>query len=428
MLKQWIKSLAIYADKRMLTMLGLGFSSGFPFLLVAGTLSLWLKDSGLSYALIGAFALVKTPYSFKWAWAPLIDRVKIPLLWRIGRRRSWALFTQICLMASIFFMSTLQPSPDNWRLIAAVAIAVVFCSASQDIVVDSLRIDSFENKEQGAGSAIFVLGYRIGMIFSGAFALMLADYLSWNQVYSIMSCGALVGIVTVLFCREPQKDIDLKEDEEKLAFYPRLRRFMKRSVIEPFADFMSRNKWYLILIFILLYRLSDDYKGLMTNVFYVDMGFSKAQIGYVSKIYGMLATILGGIIGGIVVGRKGLRYCLVVACILQGATNLVYIAQSFAGNNIYMLCATICADNLAGGMATTALVAYLSSLCSVAYTATQYALLSSLMSLGRDVISSSSGYVAEHLSWPIFFLFASALVLPALGLLWYMIKNKLIDD
>ena len=203
---------------------------------------------------------------------------------------------------------------------------------------------------------------------------------------------------------------------------------MKRSVIEPFADFMSRNKWYLILIFILLYRLSDDYKGLMTNVFYVDMGFSKAQIGYVSKIYGMLATILGGIIGGIVVGRKGLRYCLVVACILQGVTNLVYIIQSFAGNNIYMLCATICADSLAGGMATTALVAYLSSLCSVAYTATQYALLSSLMSLGRDVISSSSGYVAEHLSWPSFFLFASLLVLPALGLLWYMIKNKLIDD
>ena len=220
-----------------------------------------------------------------------------------------------------------------------------------------------------------------------------------------------------------------KEDEEEpLTFYPRLCRFMKRSVVEPFADFMSRNKWYLILIFILLYRLSDDYKGLMSNVFYVDMGFTKAQIGYISKIYGMLATIFGGIIGGIVVGRKGLRYCLFLACVLQGATNLVYIGQYFAGNNIYMLSATICADNLAGGMATTALVAYLSSLCSVAYTATQYALLSSLMSLGRDVISSTSGYVAEYLSWPFFFLFASALVLPALGLLWYMIKNKLISD
>lgn len=429
MLKQWIKSLAIYADKRMLTMLGLGFSSGFPLLLVAGTLSLWLKDSGLSYALIGAFALVKTPYSFKWVWAPLIDRVKIPVLHRIGRRRSWALLTQICLMISIFYLSTLHPSSENWHLFAVITVFVVFCSASQDIVLDSLRIDTFENKEQGAGSAIFVLGYRIGMIFSGAFALMLADYLSWNQVYAIMSCGAIIGIVTVLFCKEPQKDLNLKEEDmEELAFYPRLRRFMKRSVIEPFSDFMSRNKWYLILIFILLYRLSDDYKGMMSNVFYVDMGFTKAQIGYISKIYGMLATIFGGIIGGIVVGRKGLRYCLFVACVLQGLTNLVYIAQSFAGNNIYMLSATICADNLAGGMATTALVAYLSSLCSVAYTATQYALLSSLMSLGRDIISSTSGYAAQYMPWPIFFLFASLLVLPALGLLWYMIKKKIITD
>ena len=429
MLKQWLQSLRIYADKRMLVMAGLGFSSGFPLLLVSGTLSLWLKDCGLTYALIGAFALVKSPYSFKWAWSPLIDRIRLPLFNRLGRRRGWALFTQICLMISVFVMSRLTPSPENWKLVAFVAMAVVFCSASQDIVVDSFRIDSFDDKEQGAGSAVFVLGYRIGMIFSGAFALMLADYLSWNQVYMLMSAGALVGMLTILFSREPEKDRSYYEPSAvRLPFYPRLLRFLRRSIVAPFTDFMKHRGWYLSLGFILLFRLSDDYKAPMANLFYDDMGFTKAQIGYASKIYGMIATIVGGLVGGLVVGRKGLRYSLMLTGILQGVTNLVYIGQAAAGNNIYMLGVTICADNLAGGMATTALVAYLSSLCSVAYTATQYALLSSLMSLTRDVVSSSSGYVAGQMSWPCFFLFSAALVIPAVGLLWYMIKKKIITD
>ena len=427
MIMRWLKSLQIYKDRRMLTMLGLGFSSGFPFLLVSSTLSLWLKDSGLAYGIIGAFALVKSPYSFKWAWSPLIDRIKLPLFNRLGRRRGWALFTQICLAASILIMAQMSPSPENWKLVAFFAMAVVFCSASQDIVVDSFRIDSFEDNEQGAGSAVFVLGYRIGMIFSGAFALLLAEHLSWNMVYTIMSCGAWVGIITILLSKEPEKDRSYYEPSAvKLPFFPRLKRFLRRSIVAPFTDFMKHNKWLLILIFILLYRLSDDYKAPMTTVFYDDMGFTKTQIGYASKIYGMIATIIGGLIGGIIISRKGVKYSLMLAGILQGVTNLVYVGQAFAGNNIYMLGATICADSLAGGMATTALVAYLSSLCSVAYTATQYALLSSLMSLTRDILSSSSGWMASHMSWPCFFLFATSLVFPALILLWYMIKKDII--
>ena len=299
MFKKWLQSLSIYADKRMLTMIGLGFSSGFPLLLVSGTLSLWLKDSGLSYALIGAFALVKSPYSFKWAWSPLIDRIQLPLFCKLGRRRGWALFTQILLMLSILALSRITPSVDNWRLVAFLAMVVVFCSASQDIVVDSFRIDSFENKKQGAGSAVFVLGYRIGMIFSGAFALMLAAHLSWNEVYSIMSIGAVVGIITILFSKEPKKDKSYHEPSaEKLPFVPRLVRFLRRSIVAPFTDFMHHNKWYLILIFILLFRLSDDYKAPMANLFYDDMGFTKAQIGYASKIYGMLATIMAVLLAG----------------------------------------------------------------------------------------------------------------------------------
>lgn len=427
MFKKWLKSLQIYADRRMLAMVGLGFSSGFPLLLVSSTLSLWLKDSGLTYAVIGAFALVKSPYSFKWAWSPLIDRIKLPLFSRLGRRRGWALFTQICLLLSLLLMSAINPSPNNWNLVALVAMIVVFCSASQDIVVDSFRIDSFDDREQGAGSAVFVLGYRIGMIFSGAFALMMAEYISWNKVYALMSMGALVGMITILLSHEPEKDRSYYEPStERLPFYPRLLRFLRRSIIAPFADFMKHNRWYLILVFILLYRLSDDYKAPMTNLFYDDLGFSKIQIGYASKLYGMIATIIGGLVGGLVVGRKGVRYSLMMAGILQGLTNFVYIGQAYAGNNLYMLGGTICADNLAGGMATTALVAYLSSLCSVAYTATQYALLSSLVSLTRDVVSSSSGYVAGHMSWPCFFLVSGILVVPALILLTYMIKKKII--
>ena len=429
MFKRWLQSLKIYADKRMLIMAGLGFSSGFPLLLVGGTLSLWLKDCGLSYALIGMFALVKTPYSFKWAWAPLIDHIRLPFFGCFGRRRGWALFTQLCLMIALLCLSQLNPSPDNWQTTALAAVIVVFCSASQDIVVDSFRIDSFCDNEQGAGSAIFVLGYRIGMIFSGALALMMADYISWNSVYRIMALGALIGIITVLCAKEPQKDKLLQNveiNEQKMPFYPRLQHFLQNSVIAPFENFMSRRGWYLILLLILLFRLSDDYKAPMTNIFYVDLGFTKAQIGSISKIFGMISTIIGGIIGGIVVGRKGIKYTLVLTAILQGVTNLVYIWQAAIGNNIYMLTATICADSLAGGMATTAFVAYLSSLCNAAYTATQYALLSSLMSLARDVVSSTSGYVAEAVSWPIFFLLSALLVLPALALLWYMINKKLI--
>lgn len=425
MLKKWIAASHVYADKRMLSMIGLGFSSGFPLLLVSSTLNLWLKDSGMSYAIIGLFSLVKTPFSFKWAWSPLIDRVKLPLFSHLGRRRGWALFIQIWLMAAIFMMSFINPMINPWLMVGAATLVVVL-SASQDIVLDAYRIDSFETKEQGAGTAVFVLGYRIGMLFSGAFALWLADFISWHQVYVLMSFGALVGIVTILFSKEPEKDLRYKENREKLAFKPRLQRFLKESIYEPFHDFMKHHKWWIILIFIFLYRLSDEYKAPMAFVFYDDMGFTKGEIAKISKVYGMIATIIGGLVGGLIINRIGLKKTLLLAGVLQGVTNLVYIAQAQAGNNIYMLGVTICCDNIAGGMATTALVAYLSSLCNIAYTATQYALLSSLMSLTRDVVASTSGYVADMVSWSVFFLISALLALPMLFLLLYMIRKKII--
>ncbi len=416
MFKQWWNASRIYFDRRMLIMTCLGFSSGFPLFLVFGTLNLWLKDSGISYTLIGMFSLVKTPYSFKWAWAPFIDRIRLPIFSRLGRRRGWALFTQIFLMLAILGMAITDPG-KSLGVMAFFAVLVVIASASQDIVLDAFRIESFNNKEQGAGSAIFVLGYRLGLIFSGAGALWLASIMSWHNVYVIMSLGALVGIATILCCKEPKKEQHYKEEK-----YKDFDDFLRTAVYEPFADFMKRKHWGLILLFVFLYRMSDAYMGPMAYPFYDDMGFTKAQIAYVSKLYGMIATILGGIIGGVVLNRVGVMKGLMVCGILQGLTNLIFVAQAYAGNNTYMLVITISFDNIAGGMGVTALVAYLSSLCNVAYTATQYALLSSLMSFARDVFAATSGYMAEAVSWPVFFFITSLMVVPGLVLLWYLMK------
>lgn len=421
----WLDAVKIYADKKMLAMTGFGFVSGFPLLLVGSTLTVWLQESQIPYTLIGLFSLARMPYGFKWLWSPLIDRIRLPLFGRLGRRRGWALFIELCLLVAILLMSAINPH-EHTAWMALMALIVAFFSASQDIVLDAYRIDSFETKEQGAGSAVFVLGYRLGMLFSGAFALWLTDFLDWQQVYLVMALGVLVGIVTVIFSKEPEKDRRYREHDSPLPFRQRLKRFLRESVIEPFKDFMTHQHWGLILLFILLYRLSDEYKAPMAFVFYKDMGFSNTEIAYVSKIYGMLATIFGGLVGGVYIKKFGLANALMLFGILQGVTNMVYIAQSYAGDNVYLLSLTICMDNLAAGMGTTALVAYMASLCNVAYSATQYALLSSLMSLPRDIFASTSGILADQVSWGLFFLISSLLVLPGLILLVYMIKKKMV--
>ncbi len=426
MIAKWQDAAKIYADKRMPVMLAFGFSSGFPLLLVGSTLTLWLQESQISYALIGLFSLARMPYGFKWLWSPLIDRIRLPLFEHLGRRRGWALFIQLLMLAGILALATVNPV-ENTAWMAFLALIVAGCSASQDIVLDAYRIDSFETEEQGAGAAVFVLGYRMGMLFSGAFALWLTTWLSWREVYIVMALGALVGIVTVLLAKEPNKKYIEREAQEPLPLKPRLRRFLQEAVCEPFKDFRKHHRWGLILLFILLYRLSDEYKAPMAFVFYKDMGFNNAQIAYVSKIYGMLATIVGGLLGGVYIRRGGLPKALMLFGILQGVTNLVYICQAYAGNNVYALSLTICMDNLAAGMGTTALVAYMASLCNAAYSATQYALLSSLMSLPRDIFASTSGVLADHVSWPMFFLIASLMVLPGLILLAYMLKKKVLS-
>lgn len=422
MFKRWLTAARIYMDKRMLTMIALGFSSGFPLLLVFGTLNLWLKDAGISYAAIGLFSLVKTPYSFKWAWSPLIDRIRLPLFCRLGRRRGWALFTQIILMLSILCMSTVNPSATPLTM-AFFAVLVTIASASQDIVLDAYRIESFSSKEQGAGVAIFVLGYRFGLIFSGAGAIWMASVMSWNNVYVIMSLGALIGMIAILCSKEPAQDSKKTQVSYSGSLRKRIKKFLLTAVYDPFKDFMRKPDWAIILLFIFFYRMSDAYMGPMAYPFYDDMGFSKVEIAYVSKLYGMIATILGGIAGGLIINRFGIMKSLFWFGLLQGITNLMFVAQSYAGHNIYLLTVTISLDNISAGMGTTALVAYLSSLCNIAYTATQYALLSSLMSFARDLFAATSGFLADHVSWDIFFFITALMVIPGLILLAYLTKK-----
>ena len=422
MLKKWLTAARIYMDKRMLTMIALGFSSGFPLLLVFGTLNLWLKDAGISYAAIGLFSLVKTPYSFKWAWSPLIDRIRLPLFCRLGRRRGWALFTQIILMLSIFCMSTVNPSASPLTM-AFFAVLVTIASASQDIVLDAYRIESFSSKEQGAGVAIFVLGYRFGLIFSGAGAIWMASVMSWNNVYIIMSLGAIIGMIAILCSKEPAQNEKKAQISYSGPLRKRIKKFLLTAVYDPFKDFMRKSDWGIILLFIFFYRMSDAYMGPMAYPFYDDMGFSKREIASITKIYGVAATIGGTLLGGIVVNRLGLIRALLVCGVLQGVSNLVFVAQAYAGHNVYMLMATVAVENISGGMGTAAFVAYLSSLCNVAYTATQYALLSSLMSFARDVFASTSGFLAGSVSWGSFFVITTLMALPGMLVLLYMVSR-----
>lgn len=423
MITKWWQALQVYFDRRMLTMIALGFSSGFPYLLVFGTLNLWLKDAGVSLAAIGLFSLAKTPYSLKWLWSPIVDRVHLPLFCRLGRRRGWALFSQIFLMASIWAMAVTNPSLSPLSL-ACFAFIMTIASATQDIVLDAYRIESFSSREQGAGIAVFVLGYRLGIIFSGAGALFLAAVMSWEDVYKIMSLGAIVGMVAIIFSKEQPKAQNYHDEPLKGSFRQRLAGFIKKAVVNPFADFMKRPHWLLVLLFIFLYRMSDAYMAPMAYPFYDDLGFSKIEIASISKIYGTLATIAGTLIGGLVVNRFGIIKSLIICGIFQGISNLAFVAQAYAGHNAPMLMLTISIDNIAGGMGTAAFVAYLSSLCNVAYTATQYALLSSFMSLARDIFASTSGFMAAAVSWQLFFIITALMAIPGLLLLFYIIHDQ----
>ena len=426
------KNLAMYFSKRILLVTMMGFSSGLPLALVISTLSLWLNDYHIAYSAIGAFALVRLPYSFKWLWAPAVDAVRLPILWKLGKRRSWAIFSQVGLLLSIFVMSRLSPDGkpfcfDNacsffvspiFQMAVAAGFICLF-SATQDIVLDAFRVElcSKDDEQEVAGAAMYILGYRLGLIISSAGAIGLAAYISWNTVYLICSLFVLVGIIAVLSANEPKEKIKLETKQERGLFY--------RAIIAPFVQFMQKPYWLVALLLVFFYRLSDSYFGLMAYPFYADMGFSKGEIAYITKLYGMGATIIGGLWGAYLLNKLGLMRGMLIFSVVQGVTTALYIPLCFIGHSVWALIATISLENLSSGIATTAIIAFMSVLCDKKYTATQYALLSSLTGVARDVFSTSAGFVLEATSWPIFFLISSLLALPGFGLCWFLYKKKI---
>ena len=419
-----LESIPIYWEKRLIIIFLMGFASGLPFLLSGATLSIWLTEAGVSLTTIGLFALAGTPYNIKFLWAPLIDRVPIPLLSRLlGRRRSWMVLIQLGLMASIIALGLSHP--ESTPIVTAVgALFVAFFSASQDIVIDAYRIEILDEDQQGAGAAMTQAGYRFGLLTSGAGALYMATDMDWSLVYGIMAVLVLVGMVTALFAPVPKADeIIIQTDEMGGDWF-------RRAVIAPFVEFFQRNNFKVaifILAFILLYKFGDAFAGVMANPFYIKVGFTKVEIANVSKIFGVFATLIGVFAGGLVVKRFGILKSLLYCGILQMFSNLMFAAQAAIGPDVGFLVLTIGIENLSGGMGSAAFVAYLSMLCNTAYTGTQYALFTSFMAFGRTWLSAMSGWLAEQTDWVTFFVISTFVALPGLLLLLWMMKRLPMD-
>ncbi len=422
----WLDSLKVYGEPRLLAILFLGFSSGLPLALTFGTLSLWMAEAGVDKTTIGLFALAGSPYTLKFLWSPLIDHLPVPFLTaRLGRRRAWMLLTQLALMATIFGLGHADPSVDATTT-ALLALLVSFSSASQDIVIDAYRVEILDERRLGAGAAMVVLGYRLGMLVSGAGALYLASFHGWFITYGIMALLMSVGMLTTLLNPEPERVTDGSRsrpvvDEETVV--TRVWHWIHGAVISPFADFMQRPGWLWVLLFILLYKFGDALAGVMSSPFYVELNFSKIEIANISKLFGLAATLAGGVIGGMLVHRTGILRALLWCGMLQMLSNLMFVLLAWVGHDLYLLTATIAIENLSGGMGTAAFVAYLSSLCHIAYTATQYALLSSFMAFGRTLLASSGGWMADRMDWVTFFLATTAAAVPGLLLLVWMMRR-----
>lgn len=397
----------------------MGFASGLPLALTGATLAIWLTELGLSLTSIGLFAALGVPYTVKFGWSPLIDRVPIPVLTRrLGRRRSWLLVIQLALIGTIVALGATRPrEAPFWTALAALGVA--FLSASQDVVIDAYRIETAREHEQGATAAMTQYGYRLGMLASGAGALFLAALLPWSWVYAAMAGLLSIGVMITLLAPEPATGAVAAPSA---GFLDRL----QEAVVAPFVEFLRRQGvavTLLILAFIVLYTLGDAFVGGMANPFYVKLGFSKVEIATVTKVFGLGATLTGVFLGGLAVSRYGVMKALVVCGICQALSNLMFAAQALAGPDVRILVCTIAIENLTGGMVSAAFVAYLSVLCNVAYTATQYALFTSFAAVGRTFLASTSGWVADHVGWVTFFLISTLLALPGLAILGWMMHR-----
>ena len=416
-----LAALAVYREPRLIAVLLMGFGSGLPLALTFGTLSFWLSEVGVSRTSIGLFALVGISYSLKFVWSPAIDRLPVPLLTgRLGRRRGWALAIQPALALAILALGLTDPRTDP-GVTAVAAVIVAFLSASQDIVIDAYRIELLRPEEQGAGAAATQWGYRFGMLAASAGALYAASFGGWSFAYAVMAGLMFVGMAAVWFAPEPGgvRPLDPLPGDSPVA---RITAWLQRAVVAPFADILTRRGAFAVLCFVVLYKFGDALAATMSNPLYVSLGFSKVEVANIGKAYGFVTNLAGLAAGGVVVLRLGVFRALFVCGILQMLSNLMYVLQAWVGHDVPTLALTIGVENLTGGMGSAAFVAYLSGLCNSAFTATQYALLTSLAAVGRTTLSASGGALADTVGWGPFFGLATAACLPGLLLLAWIIR------
>ena len=395
-----ISILKVILSRRMVVAFIMGFSCGLPLLLTMSVLQAWMKDQGVDLTVIGMMTLVGLPYTLKFLWAPFVDRFTLPFL---GRRRGWMLIAQIALMASIAGLGQSNPAENPWMM-AIAAFLVTFFSASQDIVVDAYRREDLSDEELGLGSSLYINGYRIGMLLASGGGLIMADYIPFSSVYLILAVCMLPGIITTLLTPEPATP----EGKPKS---------MREAVIDPLVEYFSRSGALWILAFILLYKVGDTMASAITTPFYLDIGFSKSEIGAVVKLFGFWATITGGLVGGIIMIRLGINRSLWVFGFLQALSTACFALLARVGYSIPLLSGVIAFENLSTGMGTAAYAAFMASITNKKFTATQYALLTSLMGVPRVFASAPTGFIAKNVGWEIFFISCALAAIPGMMLL-----------
>lgn len=428
----WGEALRVYLKPRVLVMFFLGFSAGLPYLLVFTTLTAWLRDYGVTRTAIGFFAWVGITYSIKVLWAPVVDTVRLPVLTRLlGKRRSWMLLAQLGIAAGLAGMAGINPTLALTP-VALMALWVAFCSATQDVVIDAYRIEAVDPEFQGAMAANYITGYRIALLVAGAGALYIADITSWSISYATMAALMGVGVITTLLIAEPdhakiQRQAEPFQHEwvENVlgeGTHSRLWEWFVRAVCCPFIEFFQRNGRFglILLLFIGVFRLSDIAMGIMAYPFYLDLGFTKSEIAQISKIYGFFCTVAGAYLGGLIVLRFGIMRPLILGATMAAATNLLFAHLAGVGPSKLWLTIVISGDNISGGLANAVFIAYISSLTNQAYTATQYALFNSLMTLPGKFISGFSGVVVDAQGYGPYFIYVALIGIPAIVLATYL--------
>jgi PAT family beta-lactamase induction signal transducer AmpG len=432
----WSEVIRVYRRPQVVTMLFLGFAAGLPYLLVFSTLTAWLSEAGISRTTIGFFAWVGITYSVKVLWAPVVDRLRLPKIHQLyGQRRSWMLVGQFGVMCGLAGIVYFDPLTSISSL-AVCAVIVAFSASTQDVAIDAFRIESAKDEYQGAMSATYVFGYRLAMLVAGAGALYISDSAGWDVAYLCMAALMLVGVITVFSIKEPERQQQVFADSveaqlnsilhaDKPGKFHKLEAWFLGAVIAPFMEFFKRNgKWaFLILAFIGLFRLSDIVMGIMANPFYLELGFTKIEIANIGKIFGFFMTIAGSFLGGLLVVRYGIFRPLIMGAVMVAGTNLLFAKLALIGPDLTWLAAVISADNLSAGFSNSVFIAYLSSMTNRAYTATQYALFSSLMTLPGKFISGFSGKVVDLTSYQEFFVYAAIMGVPAIILSWLLWKK-----